>query len=85
VTASEAAASEAATTEVATTEVAATEAAAAEVTAPATEMAAKSKRVGRREHADWSRQGGGSEHSFECLTDHHALRYIAERLIRLGD
>lgn len=72
---------------VATAETTAAEVTAAEVTASptATEVAAERRRVGRREHADWNRNGGGSEHRLDCLADHHALQCIAGRTVRIGD
>jgi hypothetical protein len=69
------------TTEAAATEVATAEAAPAEVTASAAKVAAEGQRVGRREHADRSRDGGSSEQGLEGVADHHALQCIAERFI----
>jgi hypothetical protein len=96
-TASEAPTTEPTATEVTAAEMAAstkvpsaTEMAASTKVPSATEMAAEGECVGRREHADRSRDGGGSQHGLEGLADHHALQCIAERFIRsdigrLGD
>lgn len=75
------------TAEAPAAKVATAETTAAEVTASptATEVAAERRRVGRREHADWNRNGGGSEHRLDCLADHHALQCIAGRTVRFGD
>lgn len=63
----------------------ATEATTAEVTTAATEVAAESGRIGRRERADWNRNGGRSEHRFDCLADHRTLQCDAGRFDRFGD
>ena len=71
--------------EASASEVSPAKTASAEVPAATTGMAAEGGRVGHREHADRDRDGGGSEHGFECLADHHALQCIAKRRVRFGD
>ncbi len=75
------------TAEAPAAEVAPAETAAAEMaaSAPTPEVAAEGRRVGRREHADRSRDGGGSEHGLECFADHGNLQYIAEQPVCFGD
>jgi hypothetical protein len=68
-----------------TAEASASKAATAEVTATTTEMPAEGGCISAREHADWNRDGGGSEHGLESLAGHENLQYMAERNVRFGD